>query len=42
METIKEFENKVAIVTGGGTGIGKETARALIASGASVGSVIKS
>lgn len=30
------FENKVAVITGGGSGIGKEAARALIAEGARV------
>lgn len=33
---ITEFENKTAIVTGGGSGIGKEVARQLVARGANV------
>jgi NAD(P)-dependent dehydrogenase (short-subunit alcohol dehydrogenase family) len=32
----QELENKIAIVTGGGTGIGKQTARSLLERGASV------
>jgi NAD(P)-dependent dehydrogenase (short-subunit alcohol dehydrogenase family) len=36
MRLSRRFENKVAIVTGGGTGIGLATARQLIAEGASV------
>ncbi len=35
-KTSSRFENKVAIVTGGGTGIGLATARQLLAEGASV------
>jgi hypothetical protein len=30
MDSIKDFEDKIAIVTGGGTGIGKEVARKLL------------
>lgn len=35
-EILMRFKNKVAIVTGGSSGIGKETARRLVAEGASV------
>lgn len=33
---MKEFENKVVVITGGGTGIGKDTARAFLQQGAKV------
>mgnify|MGYP006194698605 CR=1 FL=1 len=33
---MKSFSNKVAIITGGGSGIGKEVAKQLVTAGASV------
>ncbi len=31
---MKEFKNKVVLITGGGTGIGKDSARAFLQQGA--------